>query len=317
MRTKVSAIIPCYNEAKRIEAVLRVLTKTKIIDEIIVVDDGSKDNTEEIVKKFRTIKYLKNKKNLGKATAMEKGVKNSTGDVLFFCDADLKGFDTKMVETIIKPVLSGKTDMFIGVRSNFREKKFKAIGLMSGERALKREIWDSLPHHYKHKFRIEMGLNSYAEHYGKGYKYKELKYDQPVKEEKFGTLMGMWKRITMWWQVYMTYLTFNIIHLPETKKNLQNRIIKFCISLLTIMFSAIFIIISTKIGYRYVLNVLRSALSKHPDAEIIPVIFSILREVTHDTFMVLGVTMFTIGIIYSIVNIIAIIRMHKNKQSLN
>jgi len=61
----ITAIVPAYNEAERISKVLEVLTTYKQFKEIIVVDDGSTDNTEEIVKKFN-VRYIRNESNKGK-----------------------------------------------------------------------------------------------------------------------------------------------------------------------------------------------------------------------------------------------------------
>lgn len=86
---KVSVIIPTYNYAHFIaEAVESVLAQTFPVFEIIVVDDGSSDNTEEVIGQFGDkVKFIK-QKNGGVGLARNTGVKNSTGDFLAFLDAD-------------------------------------------------------------------------------------------------------------------------------------------------------------------------------------------------------------------------------------
>ncbi len=95
---EISIIIPAYNEEKRIsptlEKVYEYFSREQKMDfEIIVVDDGSKDNTEEIIKKFKrnkeNVKYIKYEENRGKGAAIRKGVLAAEGKYILFTDADL------------------------------------------------------------------------------------------------------------------------------------------------------------------------------------------------------------------------------------
>ena len=195
-KEKIAALIPSYNEGARISNVLDVLTKTKILDEIIVVDDGSTDNTSEIMKKFPTIKYLKNQKNEGKAYSMDKGVKSTDASIIFFCDADLNNLTPQIVTEIITPVIKNEFDMFIGARGNVMQKTVKKWAINSGERALRREIWEKLPKYYKHRYRIEAGLNNFVKFFGRGFDYKVFNHSQTLKEKKYGFAKGTFLR---WW----------------------------------------------------------------------------------------------------------------------
>lgn len=311
MNKTVTAIVPCYNEADRIEAVLRTLTKVKLFNEIIVVDDGSTDHTFEKVKKF-PVQYLRNPSNLGKASAMEKGVKASTGDVLFFCDADLKGLEPEIIEEIVRPVLEEKTDMFIGMRANKMQHVTRFSALLSGERALKRELWEKLPEYYKQKFRIEVGLNQYAEHYGRGYQYKKFEnYFQTLKEVKYGFFEGFKRRMLMYWDVYVAYLTFNLFHVPERQKHLRLRVAETFLSLLTLGMSVFLVGLGTKIGYAYFYTLVQEAFAKNPESNFLTVVFETLKSATLDTFMILGVGLLTVSIAYLIANLVAILRLLK------
>lgn len=221
-KERISAIVPSYNEGKRIAEVLRVLTKTKILDEIVVVDDGSVDDTKKIVRKFKKVKYLKNKINMGKGYSMDKGVKNSSGEIIFFCDADVSGLKPEMIEETLKPVIDNDVDMFISVRGNFMQRAIILFGVNSGERALRREIWEKLPRYYKHKYRIEAGLNSYVNKFGKGYRYKIFEYSQPIKEIKHGFLKGTYLRWKMNFDVLNAYISCWFMgHLIKKQKGLK------------------------------------------------------------------------------------------------
>ncbi|MBI2674084.1 MAG: alpha/beta fold hydrolase [Candidatus Zambryskibacteria bacterium] len=203
---RVVAIVPSYNEAPRIGNVLEVITKVNVIDEIIVVDDGSIDSTEEIVKKFKDVKYLRNDKNIGKAESMERGVRSTNASILFFCDADLINITKEIIQDIITPVIDGKFSMFIGLRGNIMQKTVHLFAINSGERALTREVWEKLPYYFKYKYRVEAGLNYYVRKYFGGFGVKTFNYSQPIKEKKYGFLRGTYLRWSMNIDVFLAYL---------------------------------------------------------------------------------------------------------------
>lgn len=107
----VSIVIPAFNEEKSIGHVLETVKKVKEITQIIVVDDGSTDNTSSIVSKFSDIILLKHEKNKGKGSAMKTGLKKVTNDIVLFLDADLSEINQYQVESIIKPILDGNADI--------------------------------------------------------------------------------------------------------------------------------------------------------------------------------------------------------------
>lgn len=115
---KLSIIIPAYNEKATIEKIIRRIKAVNlgaVEKEIIVVDDGSRDGTREILKKIPDIRYIFNEKNLGKGGAVKTGFKNATGDILIIQDADLE-YDPQDYLSMIQPILDGKTEVTNGVR---------------------------------------------------------------------------------------------------------------------------------------------------------------------------------------------------------
>jgi len=86
---RVSVVIPCYNSQQTIEKCIEAVLKQNFKSdyEVIMVDDGSNDQTEKIIKKYKRIKYIF-QKNAGPAKARNNGWKNSSGEIVVFTDSD-------------------------------------------------------------------------------------------------------------------------------------------------------------------------------------------------------------------------------------
>jgi glycosyltransferase involved in cell wall biosynthesis len=112
---KVAAVIPAYNEATRLPRVLQVLTQSDSLHEIIVVNDGSLDNTAEVAQQFARVRVLNLPVNRGKGGAMFAGATATDADVILFFDADLIGLRTDHVAKLLEPVRKGEVAMAIGV----------------------------------------------------------------------------------------------------------------------------------------------------------------------------------------------------------
>jgi glycosyltransferase involved in cell wall biosynthesis len=120
-----SIIIPAYNEAKTIHHILdRVYAVTLIHDlqkEVILVNDCSTDNTEEVLLNYRAshpemnMQYYKHEVNQGKGAAIHTGIKKATGEYLVIQDADLE-YDPEEFNELLKPVLRGSADVVYGSR---------------------------------------------------------------------------------------------------------------------------------------------------------------------------------------------------------
>lgn len=114
MNKRISVIIPAYNEEKTIEATLTALLEIQGISEIIVVDDGSRDNTKKAVEKFQGVRLIALGKNSGKGNALKEGINYAIekNDIIVFLDADLKE-SSKEVVKLIDPLLKDEADVTI------------------------------------------------------------------------------------------------------------------------------------------------------------------------------------------------------------
>lgn len=134
---KLSIIIPAYNESATIENVLNAITnlKVRVKKEVIMIDDGSKDDTLKIAKKFAKknerdcvgYKILKNKKNLGKTQTVKRGILESTGDLVVIQDADLEYEPEDLIDFIKTFKQNPDIDVIYGNRfaRKFENKYFK------------------------------------------------------------------------------------------------------------------------------------------------------------------------------------------------
>ena len=114
---KLSIVVPCYNESKDIaknsEIIKNYLESIKQDYELILVNDGSKDNTKEVIEAIPGVKALSYEPNRGKGGAVKYGIENATGDYVLFMDADLST-DLEAIDRFIK--IAPNYDMVIGSR---------------------------------------------------------------------------------------------------------------------------------------------------------------------------------------------------------
>ena len=89
--SRVSVVIPAFNESKTIRKVVTAVMKAKNVDEIVVVDDGSTDGTSKNIEDLN-IKIIRHTENKGKGEAIKTGIKNSIGKIILFLDCKICAF---------------------------------------------------------------------------------------------------------------------------------------------------------------------------------------------------------------------------------
>jgi len=113
---KLSVIIPAYNEEKNIKETIKRVKKSlkKFSFEIIVVDDGSKDNTYKVAKRNRVI-CVRHKKNMGKGAGFKTGIRKAKGEIIAQIDADSQ-FLPEELPKLIEPILKDEADVTLASR---------------------------------------------------------------------------------------------------------------------------------------------------------------------------------------------------------
>jgi len=165
MIKKITAIIPAFNEEATVRGVAKACLKTPEVDQVIVISDGSSDNTVAQAKsiKDKRLTVVDLPKNRGKGYAVAQGIKIAKNDILLFMDADFINLKPYHLSSLVVPVLSKQVDMAIG--PNFVWERSILQGTLSiplcGQRCLKKK--DLLPHLKeieKSKYGLEILLNN-------------------------------------------------------------------------------------------------------------------------------------------------------------
>ena len=115
---KLSVIIPVYNEEKTIGEIIRRVQATGLVDEIVVVDDGSSDGSRAILARLEeqgSVRVLLHEHNQGKGAAVRTGIRNANGELLLIQDADLE-YDPRDYPALLKPIDEGMADVVYGSR---------------------------------------------------------------------------------------------------------------------------------------------------------------------------------------------------------
>jgi glycosyltransferase involved in cell wall biosynthesis len=133
----ISCVVCAYNEEARISHILDAVVGHPALSEVIVVNDGSTDATENLLRRYPSVRTISYAQNHGKTYAMGRGVEAASGGHIMLLDADLTGVTARDIDALAAPVTSGRADVSISLRRNSLW-LYRLMGLdfVSGERVL-------------------------------------------------------------------------------------------------------------------------------------------------------------------------------------
>lgn len=208
---RIAVIVPAYNEEKQIGAVLKVLRQVNLIDEILVVSDGSSDRTSEVARTY-SVNVIDRPKNGGKGAAMKTGIEAADAGIIAFIDADLIGITPEHITNLIQPLLKDpELMMTVGIFTGGRLRTDLAqtiVPFISGQRAMRREFLKGLPDLENTGFGVEIAITKHAKQ--NNLKVEEVPFPdatQVMKEEKLGVRDGFRARMKMYGDIAKQLIT--------------------------------------------------------------------------------------------------------------
>jgi glycosyltransferase involved in cell wall biosynthesis len=224
-KPRTAAIIPTYNEERNIAGVLEVLRASEILDEIIIVDDGSVDKTVEIALKYTKMdgrmQVVQHERNKGKGQAIFTGWARTTAPYLLLLDADLHELTPSHILALLNPVLDHQADMTLGLFWGghfYTDFSSWIMPFLTGQRGLRAEILKHISHEAAAGYGFEVALTVAANQHGFHKHIVPLKgVWHPPSEFHRGGLNGLIWRFRMYGQIIRGWLIATRQRLPKVK----------------------------------------------------------------------------------------------------
>jgi hypothetical protein len=196
---RVAALIPAFNEERTIGDVVGAVRQCRLVDDIIVVSDGSRDSTVQAARR-NGARVIELHENLGKGGAIAAGLCATDAQVLLLLDGDLVGLSGQHVEDLLLPVLSGTAEVCVGqIKRDLMQMLFPNF---SGQRALRRRVLEEIPNLENTGFGLEAALSRHVKTSGLRICTVPLRHLTHVpKQEKHGLLRGYVGKLKATWQI--------------------------------------------------------------------------------------------------------------------
>lgn len=211
----IGVVIPAFNEGENLRAVLNTVSAIPWFYQIVVVDDGSNDDTYVIAKQAAIqdarVQAMRLPENQGKASAMLAGVRALQTDLVVFLDADLKGIAENHFRELCAPLQNDGCEMAIAVFRHgglLTDASHLGAPYLTGQRCLHRTLAEQiLTPLASTRYGVEMGLTIHAKEHGwRIQKIIWMGVTHQMKEQKRNVLPGIKSR----WQMYSQILAVAI-----------------------------------------------------------------------------------------------------------
>jgi glycosyltransferase involved in cell wall biosynthesis len=213
----IGIVVPAWNEERDINLVLDTLGPIEWLKQIIIVDDGSTDNTLQVAReyadKFPCMMVISLPQNQGKASAMLAGIQAlpSEVDTIVFLDADLSGLTEHHLKLLIDPIETNQCEMSVAI---FKDGYWRTdlsqrfAPNLNGQRCLPRDTAErALVPLANSGYGVEIGLTLHARRENWRIQYIDwpgMSHD--IKEHKLGKLEGYRVRVIMYRQILATWM---------------------------------------------------------------------------------------------------------------
>jgi len=210
---KITVLIPAHNEAPRLPRVLKAVYKIKWVDEIVVIDSHSQDETRDVARRF-PVDVICLDSDKGKGAALAEGIRlKKDSDIYIFLDADLIGLTEEHLLALVNPLLENQSlVMTIGVFEEGRrwgDLAQKLFPILNGMRGVRGEWVRNLPDFSWTRFGVEVYLTKLAQESKANIKFLPLTgLAHYHKEEKYGPFLGFYHRIRMYMEIMQTLFLY-------------------------------------------------------------------------------------------------------------
>jgi len=196
---RVAAIIPAFNEERTIGEVVDAVKHCPLVDDVIVVSDGSRDATVDAARQHGA-RVIELHENLGKGGAIAAGLDATDAQIILLLDGDLVGLSAQHMEDLLLPVLTGAAEVCVGqIPRDLMQTLFPNF---SGQRALRRRVLKEIPDLQSTGFGIEAALSRHVKTSGLRTCTVPLRHLTHVsKQEKHGLLRGYVGKLKATWQI--------------------------------------------------------------------------------------------------------------------